>query len=946
MKVGNIPCVNDEQTQIGIRLCEAVKLHPCLYDPLSQGYQVRNATSAAWKIVAKKCSDSAANCKFRWKIIRNAFTRSYRKYGNNSQYYLQDHLDFLIPHTGVVDRNDDSTLQPDENSVSQQEGEKNDDYVPIGELFNDSDTTKSAEECAANLRTQDLLTPLRRKSVPLPIIEKEDNAANDDCVMLRSPSPALPEIQAHLRANEELLELRPSRTRKAPKRIYELDTDAPETQAEKRQKRLMQRRKSIGGLVLREYMQKNIINLDEPDEEPEMRKPKPLDKTRKSVENLLGILKEPKMPKPVNETGKSYENLLESKLPEPKQSEPKQPEPKLPEPRIPTILVRSFAKAPTTSDISTNTDFAGNETAEMGIQCNTNVVEPMDEAFLESLRPQIRNMNFRQKINFKQRVYLALMEVLDDAKNFPNDEGEVVELPPTLAQHFESTSSGEIRLMRQLVSLVQAAKTSSEIVNATNQVPVVTDLSSTTNEQNGNKGANSPITIELDSPMTIEFPTPIKEVNTPSQNQTTPSQITSTKSNDSMGIPRHILHRAVQVTGNGGGTLLAHSGDKKRIYRIYPKNPAGASLTNIGDRITNTQGSTGTFFVTPSKPPSKPVVPLASRGISPVSVPKAPAPIPKPPAPVTISKPLAPAPPPIIRGTAIQYPKIIKTTNPTTSTTQSPMLPPNSNKSPVLSNGASGTPPPSSATKFNLTTHVPSANIFRRRYSICGPALSGTAGGTTLTQNRPSQLNSKMFTPPLPVGQKIQLQRTPLQQQQHLQQQKLLLQNNLRLKQQHARIQLMGGILAQQRSHLQLQQKQTTQLNGCNNYHSNTTNSNSPIQQFHISQPVSLNSAATAASSDPLAVASTSGSKCSDGSISCSKLFDILDSPRGSPTVSPRPSPSSSPYNATLEEMLQDELNPVITPDIPVLETAGTIAADSFESEFAKAPAIKSEPDE
>ncbi|XP_075159779.1 uncharacterized protein LOC142232936 [Haematobia irritans] len=890
MKLGNIPCVNDEQTQIGIKLCDGVKRHPCLYDPSEPGYQIRNTVTTAWKAIAKECSDTVANCKFRWKTINKAFTRAYRRYGSNCQYYLQDHLDFLIPHLGVADKIDDSFVQPDENNESQLDEKEDDAILPDEQQWNDKESTTSAEESYGH--NKGLLTPIRRNSDPSRRLDKDLTKTQASQAIEKSPLPALPEIQPHLRANDvttptEAMDGRPSRTRKPPKRIYELDDDLSEPQREKKQKRFLTRRKSVGGLVLREYIQKNRIDLED---EPQ--------KNMASKEDFSF-----QMPQPM-------QTSLEAPEIKTAPNDVKDLEPIVPEPRLPTIVVRSFAKAPTRMDMATNTDSSVNETAEIGIQCTTDeaAVEQMDDNFLESLKPQFKNMNIRQKINFKQRVYLALMDVLDDSKNFPNEENHVVEVPAPLAQHFESTTSGEIRLMRQLVSLVQAAKTSAEIVNATNKVDVVRNLDSSTPQQNGTS-LLSPILIDGDDSNSSSSGGLSNSIN----------RVTTSKSTDSLGIPRHILQKAVQVAG-GGGTLMAHTADKKRVFRIYPKNPTGPSIVTNGHEKTPLQNSTaGTFFVTPSKPPAVVTTPIIRNPISEVSIRK-----PSPPAP-------SPTPiVPIIRGTAIQYPKIIKTTNtnsnsnsttPTSSSTSlssTSMLPPT-----TFSKLPNGTSSNTASPKINIHTHVPSANIFRRRYSICGPALSSSGGGASsfVTPNRSTYTNSKPFTPPPPVGQKIQLQKMS---QQPTVQQKMFIQNQAKLRQQHARLQQLAAQTSQQ-------------IQNPRNFNESRSNSNSPpppVQQIHISKPISLNTAAAADGT-------RTGDANADGIINTSKLFVALDSPRASPVPS-----SSSLNNETLDGIQQGALDPLASLDVPVLETAGTIAADSFDSEFSKPTVIKTEPDE
>ncbi|KAM8708496.1 hypothetical protein ACLKA7_015471 [Drosophila subpalustris] len=80
-----------------------------------------------------------------------------------------------------------------------------------------------------------------------------------------------------------------------------------------------------------------------------------------------------------------------------------------------------------------------------------------DDYFLDMVRPQMREMNSRQKMHFKQKIFHALMEIFDDATDFPNS-GEVQHFNINTPSGFENVSDPELRLVRELVSMVSAAK--------------------------------------------------------------------------------------------------------------------------------------------------------------------------------------------------------------------------------------------------------------------------------------------------------------------------------------------------------------------------------------------------------------------------------------------------------------------------------------------------------
>ncbi|XP_016966548.1 mucin-5AC [Drosophila biarmipes] len=80
-----------------------------------------------------------------------------------------------------------------------------------------------------------------------------------------------------------------------------------------------------------------------------------------------------------------------------------------------------------------------------------------DEHFLEMIKPQMQEMNSRQKMHFKKKVFQALMETFDDATDFPT-AGEMQHFNINTPSGFEHVSDPEMRLVRELVSMVSAAK--------------------------------------------------------------------------------------------------------------------------------------------------------------------------------------------------------------------------------------------------------------------------------------------------------------------------------------------------------------------------------------------------------------------------------------------------------------------------------------------------------
>ncbi|XP_043068712.1 uncharacterized protein [Drosophila bipectinata] len=83
-----------------------------------------------------------------------------------------------------------------------------------------------------------------------------------------------------------------------------------------------------------------------------------------------------------------------------------------------------------------------------------------DEKFLEMIKPQMTEMNPRQKMMFKKKVFQSLIETFDDATDFP-ESGELCFSDINTLSGFELVSDPELQLFRELVSLVSAAKVTS-----------------------------------------------------------------------------------------------------------------------------------------------------------------------------------------------------------------------------------------------------------------------------------------------------------------------------------------------------------------------------------------------------------------------------------------------------------------------------------------------------
>ncbi|XP_033157829.1 uncharacterized protein LOC117139548 [Drosophila mauritiana] len=129
-------------------------------------------------------------------------------------------------------------------------------------------------------------------------------------------------------------------------------------------------------------------------------------------------------------------------------------------PNSSTTSCSSKANIPTSTTAGTSVPVGKGMTqlkmAERSTQ--TGVPNPFsDNYFLEMIKPQMQEMNPRQKMHFKKKVFQALMETFDDATDFPTSK-ELQHFNINTPSGFEHITDPELRLVRELVSMVSAAK--------------------------------------------------------------------------------------------------------------------------------------------------------------------------------------------------------------------------------------------------------------------------------------------------------------------------------------------------------------------------------------------------------------------------------------------------------------------------------------------------------
>ncbi|XP_050500151.1 uncharacterized protein LOC126880369 [Diabrotica virgifera virgifera] len=118
-----------------LKFVQLIENYQCLYNNTLQEYSRKDVTEKAWSAVARQIQWSEADCKEKWKNIRNGFVRSLKPSPSGSSakakkpYYLHDVMQFVLPYirpvqhlenTGNISLPDTAVLtQPDEDESSQ-----------------------------------------------------------------------------------------------------------------------------------------------------------------------------------------------------------------------------------------------------------------------------------------------------------------------------------------------------------------------------------------------------------------------------------------------------------------------------------------------------------------------------------------------------------------------------------------------------------------------------------------------------------------------------------------------------------------------------------------------------------------------------------------------------------------------------------------------------------
>ncbi|XP_018803134.1 PREDICTED: uncharacterized protein LOC108977732 [Bactrocera latifrons] len=265
---------------------------------------------------------------------------------------------------------------------------------------------------------------------------------------------------------------------------------------------------------------------------------------------------------------------------------------------------------------------------DQGVQCSLPPTSSDDE-FFDTLKPYLNEMNARQKLHFKKKIFESLMEVFDSPSDFPTHDETKAIIPKQLS----AVSSDELHLVRELVAMVQAAKhtpelhlnlsgvsselaaktsaekcamTSSELAAKTSAEKCAM-ISPTPSMRSTPSQPPPPLSLRV-SPFNAPTTTAYQNANRPTPmllsraGGTATSMQTTSTTTTTPGL--RLIRKLVKVNEVGSsaynlpttsGAYGSNNGEivHRRIYRIYPKsNVTNASLENA----VNASG-VGTFIV-------------------------------------------------------------------------------------------------------------------------------------------------------------------------------------------------------------------------------------------------------------------------------------------------------------------------------------------------------------
>ncbi|KAI8435609.1 hypothetical protein MSG28_009197 [Choristoneura fumiferana] len=108
-------------------LIKEVEKRPILYDKTVSGFNKTKLRDDAWKEVQESLNVSEAECKKRWRSLRDSFIKLQRTHGGRTRWPYHQAMRFLLPH---LEPNHGSTTRKDEDSDTEEETRRPQQSLP------------------------------------------------------------------------------------------------------------------------------------------------------------------------------------------------------------------------------------------------------------------------------------------------------------------------------------------------------------------------------------------------------------------------------------------------------------------------------------------------------------------------------------------------------------------------------------------------------------------------------------------------------------------------------------------------------------------------------------------------------------------------------------------------------------------------------------------------
>ncbi|XP_071051653.1 uncharacterized protein [Onthophagus taurus] len=150
----------EDKSDQTVKFVQLIENYQCLYNHTLAEHSRKDVTEKAWSAIGQKMKWTAADCKDKWKNIRNGFVRSLKPPASGSSakskkpYYLHDIMQFVLPYVRPIQHLEKTgNISLEESEIVTETDEDNPEpqlsYTLLEENKNDN-VTKCSEESSFN----------------------------------------------------------------------------------------------------------------------------------------------------------------------------------------------------------------------------------------------------------------------------------------------------------------------------------------------------------------------------------------------------------------------------------------------------------------------------------------------------------------------------------------------------------------------------------------------------------------------------------------------------------------------------------------------------------------------------------------------------------------------------------------------------------------------------